>query len=83
MTSAHQHTFAVRVAEVLGSPAEAEDWLRRPASAFDGRRPMDLLASSEGRQLLDDYLTGLEHGGGRASEFIGGRRGDFGFGPGL
>jgi hypothetical protein len=81
MTPAYQHTFAVRAAEVLGSPAEAEDWLRRPASAFNGQRPMDLLATSEGRQLLDAYLTSLEHRGGPVPGHVGPGGSDLGASP--
>lgn len=66
-----QHTLAVRAAEILGSPAEAEDWLRRPAPALNGKRPIDLLGTADGRLLLDNHLTGLEWGEGLPSEHIG------------
>ena len=77
MTADYQHTFALRAAEILGSPAEADDWLRRPTPAFNGQRPMDLLKTSEGQKLVNRYLTGLECGGGLESDHLGMRGRDF------
>jgi putative toxin-antitoxin system antitoxin component (TIGR02293 family) len=51
-----------RVTALLGSQAEAEQWLERPAMALDRRRPIELLATPAGLQLLEDYLLRLEYG---------------------
>ncbi|MEO0035082.1 MAG: hypothetical protein RLZZ501_1105 [Pseudomonadota bacterium] len=47
---------------VLGSREEAERWLEQPALGLDRRRPIDLLATPAGTQLVEDYLTRLEYG---------------------
>lgn len=51
-----------RATDVLGSQAEAEQWLERPAIGLDQRRPIDLLATPAGVELVEDYLTRLEYG---------------------
>jgi putative toxin-antitoxin system antitoxin component (TIGR02293 family) len=48
--------------EVFGSRSEAEKWLEQPAMAFEGRKPIDLLATSVGVELIEDHLTRLEYG---------------------
>ncbi|MGH6961888.1 MAG: type II RES/Xre toxin-antitoxin system antitoxin [Dongiaceae bacterium] len=47
---------------VLGSQAEAEQWLERPAIGLDQRLPIDLLATPAGVRIVEDYLERLEHG---------------------
>jgi putative toxin-antitoxin system antitoxin component (TIGR02293 family) len=47
---------------VLGSQEEAELWLERPAIGLDQRRPLDLLATPAGVELVEDLLERLEHG---------------------
>jgi uncharacterized protein (DUF2384 family) len=59
-----KHAISVLAAEVLGSPMEAEDWLRRPELDLDGQRPIDLLGTAEGRRLLHEHLMRLECGRG-------------------
>jgi putative toxin-antitoxin system antitoxin component (TIGR02293 family) len=54
-------TFTKAV-EIFGSKEEAELWLRRPAMALDGKRPVDLLRSPEGKSLVQELLGRLEHG---------------------
>jgi putative toxin-antitoxin system antitoxin component (TIGR02293 family) len=51
-----------KAAAVLGSQEEAEDWLRRPAMALDQRRPIDLLATPAGVQLVEDLLGRIQYG---------------------
>lgn len=48
--------------EVLGSQEEAELWLERPATGLDGRRPLDLLATPAGVELVEEFLHRIEHG---------------------
>ncbi len=47
---------------VLGSQKEAEQWMLEPAYGLDNRRPIDLLASSEGAEIVDEHLTRMEYG---------------------
>ena len=47
---------------VLGSMEEAEHWLAQPAVAFRGQRPIELLATRQGTQLVRSQLVCIEHG---------------------
>jgi putative toxin-antitoxin system antitoxin component (TIGR02293 family) len=47
---------------VLGTQDEAEEWLVRPASGLDQRRPIELLATQAGARLVEDFLERLEYG---------------------
>lgn len=47
---------------VFGSTEEGVRWLDRPALALEGQRPIDLLSSSAGYDLVKDLLTRLEYG---------------------
>ncbi|KAF1048794.1 type II RES/Xre toxin-antitoxin system antitoxin [Xylophilus sp.] len=47
---------------VLGSRDAAERWLASPATGLDRRRPIDLLQSSEGAELVRTLLTRMEYG---------------------
>lgn len=51
-----------RATMVFGGQEEAERWLGSNATGLDGRRPIDLLQTSVGSQLVDDFLGRLEHG---------------------
>jgi putative toxin-antitoxin system antitoxin component (TIGR02293 family) len=51
-----------KATDVFGSQAEAEQWLERPAIGLDQRRPIDLLATPAGVELVQDYLERLEYG---------------------
>jgi putative toxin-antitoxin system antitoxin component (TIGR02293 family) len=48
--------------EVLGDQADAEKWLSAPAIALDQRRPIDLLSSPVGTELVEQLLRRLEWG---------------------
>jgi len=47
---------------VFGSQEEAEQWLERPAIGLDQRRPIDLLATPAGVEMVEDLLERLEYG---------------------
>ena len=47
---------------VFGSTKEAVRWLGQPALALEGQRPIDLLSTSAGYDLVKDLLTRLEYG---------------------
>ena len=51
-----------KATEVLGSQEEAEQWLERPAIGLNQRRPIDLLETPAGMELVEDYLMQLEYG---------------------
>jgi putative toxin-antitoxin system antitoxin component (TIGR02293 family) len=51
-----------RTTELLGSQQDAERWLEQPALGLDGRRPIDLLATPAGAELVEEFLTRLEYG---------------------
>jgi putative toxin-antitoxin system antitoxin component (TIGR02293 family) len=50
-----------KATHVLGSQDEAEQWLTRPAIGLDQQRPIDLLTTPAGVQLVEDYLGRLEY----------------------
>ena len=47
---------------VFGSQEEAEQWLERPAMGLDQHRPIDLLATPAGVELVEEFLQRLEYG---------------------
>jgi len=51
-----------KATSVLGSQKEAELWLEQPAIALDQRRPIDLLATPAGVELVEDLLERIEYG---------------------
>lgn len=60
---------AVRVARIMahaekvfGDPEKAGRWLRKPKPRFDGRTPIDMLATECGARLVEEWLGQLEHG---------------------
>ncbi len=48
--------------KVLGARDAAERWLAAPAIGLDRRRPIELLASSEGTEMVKTLLTRMEYG---------------------
>ncbi len=48
--------------DVLGSREEAEQWLVRQAIGLDARRPIDLMATPQGAELVKTLLTRMEYG---------------------
>ena len=51
-----------KAAKQLGTIDAAESWLAEPAMGLDQRRPIDLLSTPEGVQLVEEFLTRLEYG---------------------
>jgi len=47
---------------VFGSQPFAEDWLGKPCKYLDGQVPLELIDNSLGFQVVEDYLTRIEHG---------------------
>jgi putative toxin-antitoxin system antitoxin component (TIGR02293 family) len=48
--------------DVFGSQRAAKDWLERPAMGLDQRRPIDLMATTAGAKMAEDFLQRLAHG---------------------
>jgi putative toxin-antitoxin system antitoxin component (TIGR02293 family) len=48
--------------DVFGSREEAKRWLETPAIGLDQRRPIDLLATPEGVEIVEQYLGRIAHG---------------------
>ena len=46
---------------VLGSKRAAERWLTNPTLGLDGRKPIDLLQSTEGTELVKILLTRMDY----------------------
>lgn len=51
-----------RATAVFGSKEDAEQWLEQPATGLDRRRPIDLLATPAGLELIENFLVRLEYG---------------------
>ncbi|WP_207462074.1 antitoxin Xre/MbcA/ParS toxin-binding domain-containing protein [Azospirillum sp. SYSU D00513] len=51
-----------RATELFGSQEEAEEWLDRPAMGLNKNRPLHLLATPAGVEMVKDFLTRLEYG---------------------
>jgi len=47
---------------VFGDQTAAENWLAKPAMALDERRPIDLLSSPAGVEMVEQLLGRLEYG---------------------
>jgi len=54
--------MAARAEEAIGDPGKAARWLRKPNSALQGKRPLDLLESDVGARIVDRVLGRIEHG---------------------
>ncbi len=48
--------------QVFGETERARRWLRSPKKAFKGRTPFEMLASSEGAQLVEESLIRVDEG---------------------
>lgn len=48
--------------DVLGASDRAVDWMLKPATALENRRPIDLLTTSVGAQLVDDVIERMRYG---------------------
>jgi putative toxin-antitoxin system antitoxin component (TIGR02293 family) len=51
-----------KASEVMGSQRDAEEWLNEPAIGLNGYRPLDLLATSAGADLVETFLGQIEYG---------------------
>lgn len=51
-----------KATSILGSQEAAERWLERPAIGLNQMRPIDLLATSVGTEMVETYLMRIEYG---------------------
>ena len=51
-----------KATDVLGSQRDAEEWLSEPAIGLNGQRPIDLLATTAGTELVVNFLGQIEYG---------------------
>ena len=51
-----------KAASIFGSKEAAEQWLERPAIGLNQRKPIDLLATPAGVELVEEFLVRLEYG---------------------
>lgn len=51
-----------KATEVFGSQERAEKWLEQPATGLERRRPIDLLTTPAGTEIVETFLGRLEHG---------------------
>jgi putative toxin-antitoxin system antitoxin component (TIGR02293 family) len=54
--------IVARATEVLGAQEDAEQWLERPAIGLNQRRPIDLLATPAGVEMVETFLERLDYG---------------------
>lgn len=51
-----------KAASVFGSQKEAEKWMIQPAIGLEDRRPIDLLATAAGTEIVQEFLERLDYG---------------------
>lgn len=51
-----------KAAEALGSKEDAARWMSHEAIGLDGSRPLDLMRTIQGAELVNDFLERLVHG---------------------
>jgi putative toxin-antitoxin system antitoxin component (TIGR02293 family) len=55
-------TIATQAEEVLGGREDAVKWLHRPSRSLGGHKPLELVRTDAGSELVVDVLGRLEHG---------------------
>jgi putative toxin-antitoxin system antitoxin component (TIGR02293 family) len=69
LLSKEESDKAVRVAritamaeQVFGEPERAWRWLRKPKPRFDGKTPVEMLATEAGARLVEETIVQIDHG---------------------
>lgn len=47
---------------IMGSAEAVQRWLIRPAAGLDGQRPLDMLRTVPGAEVVAEFLMRLEYG---------------------
>ena len=55
-------SILAKATEVLGSREAAERWLEQPAIGLGRKRPIDLLSTTAGAEMVEKFLGRLEYG---------------------
>jgi putative toxin-antitoxin system antitoxin component (TIGR02293 family) len=50
-----------KATEGFGSQREAEQWMKRPATGLEQRRPIESLETPAGVELVESFLERLEY----------------------
>lgn len=62
----HEHAqyagILAQAATTLGSLQAAEAWMKQPALGLGGKRPVDLLCTKSGADMVAALLTRMEYG---------------------
>jgi len=48
--------------KIMGGEDEAKRWMVKRVMGLDGQRPVDLLRSADGAQIVKDFLVRVEYG---------------------
>src|SRR3546814_11534767 len=62
--------IVAKATRVFGSQDKAEDWMEEPAIGLNGNAPIDLLSTTAGPELVENFPVQIEYGSyeiGRAS----------------
>ncbi|MEY9142105.1 antitoxin Xre/MbcA/ParS toxin-binding domain-containing protein [Bradyrhizobium elkanii] len=59
---AEKQKILKKAAEIFGSQEEATRWLATPAMGLDQQRPVDLIETREGAELVETFLGRIEFG---------------------
>ncbi len=51
-----------KATDIFGGKDEAERWMSTPAIGLDGQRPIDLLQTLQGAEVVNDFLVRLDYG---------------------
>jgi putative toxin-antitoxin system antitoxin component (TIGR02293 family) len=62
VSEAKSAEILAKATDVLGSPANAQAWLESPAIALDQAKPLQLMDTSTGKEMVRTLLTRIEYG---------------------
>lgn len=54
--------IVAKAVEVFGGKQQAKEWLGRPAMGLDRQRPIELLQTLEGAEIVASFLGRVEYG---------------------
>lgn len=55
-------SISARAGEVFANQEKAVHWLHSPNPSLEGKMPLEVAATDEGYQEVEDILTRIEHG---------------------
>ena len=58
----HVARITAMAEQVFGEPERAWRWLRKPKRRFDGKTPVEMLATEVGARLVEEMIGQIEHG---------------------